>query len=892
METEGSINLNQPESLAGNISGSIDSGGVDLSHVGERFEVAEMTGNVRLAASINLDLQKLASVTGHAGEVVVHASGVTAHGVTMDDAEFRLAVADGTLAVHTSDVIVRDQPGRPLIHALASATVPLAPDAKIESRSTVLVTPSDSVFTLLGMPATKLDGHLFTEIDASCRVQDAAQPAAWSVIGNVRGRDMIVAGESIDDVDIHPTVRDGQISLPQFAIRWRDNVCELSANGSVGESISLSGEIQSNTVRVDDLAEIVSQFSGSRLRASGDSSIRGHFDFSSSPLQFVAGGDATLQNARYAGKWLGAANVQWNADPSSIVLTSASNDLLGGQYQLTATARDLDWTKTIVEGHFQNIKASRLVACSGLSLPASGTLQGGLRVTSIANLESLSGHAWLQSKNLSLNRLPLDIRQAEIKVDAGAVSVHSDGVLAAGRYGADGNAELAQLVRFFESETPRAIEQIPVTFEAKLSELAVHRVIAALDMPRETRRLRATISGDCVRTPAMFDGSRFCSLNGSLENVRWDRSLVSDRVAVNMAVHPSRVELESLRGHFADGRLSGKANIDFSGTPVGRFDFSANRINLRRATAPFVSADMSGTANVQVSGRIGPVISGRADVSVDHAVMSGLVVREARFPVDWSYSQASQIARWQCRAGVVGVGGGRVHIASEGNFDRSLSMATSMRIEHVDTSKLLQGSSAGAGVIDGKVTLGAKRARDAKNFVGHFDLEMSNINAMELPVMDELSSLVRLAPSRPGNGQDGGYVYGRIAGGLVQVEELAISQSTVQVLMSGTATLDGRLDFDVTASTESDGPADQLLEMADSPIMMATAAPIAMVAKANELLKDRVVHVHVGGTSARPTLRLQPGKQLSQDAVRFFLSSSLGSNVAQAVGPQNRPSRR
>lgn len=891
-ETRGSIDPNHLESLAGTVTASISCDGVDLNQIGERFGVPEMNGNVRLSGSLNSDLQQLASRSGFAADVIVNTRGVTAHGVTMDDAEFRLDIADGTAMLHTSDVVLRDQPGRPLLHSVASVKVPLDSHAEIQSRVTVSVTPSDSVPTLLGMPTTPLQGNLLSEINATCRVQDAAEPAAWTASGHLRGRDLVIASESIDDFDINPALRAGEISVPQFALRWRDNLCKLSAHGSVGDSISVTGAIQSNTVRVEDLAELVSRFSGSPLRASGNATVGGHFQLCSSPLQFVASGDANIQNARYAGKRVGAAQLRWNADPTSFVLTSSSNDLLGGQYQVTATARDLDWTNTIVEGQFQNIQASRLVACSGISLPSSGTLSGGLRVTSIANLESLRGDAWLQSKNLSLKRLPLDIRQAAIKVDAGVVSVHSEGVLASGRYAAVGNTELARLVRFFEPEAARPLAQIPLTFEAKLSELAVHRVIAALDLPRETRRLRATISGDCVRTPAMFDGSRFCSLNGSLEKVRWDRSLVSDRVAVTMAVHPSRVELENLSGHFADGRLSGKASVDFSSTPVGRFDLSANRVNLRRATAPFLSADMSGTANVQVSGRIGPVISGRADVSVDHAVMSGLVVREARFPVDWSYSQASQIARWQCRAGVVGVGGGRVHIASEGNFDRSLSMATSMRIERVDTSKLLQGSSSGAGVIDGNVTLNAKRARDPKNVVGRFDLEMSNINALELPVMDELSSLVRLAPSRPGNGQDGGYVYGRIAGGLVHVEELAISQSTVQVLMSGSATMDGRLDFDVTASTESNGPADQLLEMADSPIMMATAAPIAMVAKANELLKDRVVHVHVGGTSARPTLRLQPGKQLSQDAVRFFLSSSLGANVAQAVGPQNRPSRR
>ncbi|WP_442505703.1 AsmA-like C-terminal region-containing protein [Novipirellula sp. SH528] len=892
LSTKGTLDTTSSDPLIGSVTGSIASDGVDLNQASKRFGFADLRGKVGVTASFDVDLKQLASPHAHRGNVVLHTNGIAGRGLFLDDVAMQLDIVDGTVRLDSSEIVLRDRLKRQLVHAKATANVPLSLDEIIESQLLVSLTPSDSVPALLGIPTTQLRGALHSELNASCPVQNASVPAAWDAIASLRGRNMNVAGEALEDFDVDPTLHKGEITIPQFALRWRDNICQLAAKGKVGDSISLEGEIKSNAVRIDDLANIVSRFSGTRLRASGSTTIGGQFRITTSPMTFVASGNADVQNARLAGTKLGQAQLRWNADPSSFVFTSSSADLLGGRYQATATARDLDWTKTVVEGQFQGIETSRLVGCSGIAIDSTGTLDGGLQITSIASLESVTGNAWLRSKNVSAQRLPIEIRNATIKVELGAVSVQSEGGLASGRYSATGNTNLARLVEFFESEKVRPIEQIPITFEAKLSDLAVHRVIAAFDLPRDARRLRATVSGECVRTPAMLNGSRLCSLNGSVENVRWDRSPISDRVAVSVAVHSSRVELENLSGHFADGRLSGKASVDFSSTPVGRFDFSANRVNLRRATAPFASADMSGTANVQVSGRIGPVISGRADVSVDHAVMSGLVVREARFPVDWSYSQSSNVARWQCRAGVVGIGGGRVHIASEGNFDRSLSMATSVRLERIDTSKLLQGSSSGAGVIDGTVTLNAKRARDPKNLVGRFDLELSNIKALELPVMDELSSLVRLAPSRPGNGKDGGYVFGRISGGLVHVEELAISQSTVQVIMSGNATIDGRLDFDVTASTESNGPADQLLEMANSPIMMATAAPIALVAKANELLKDRVVHVHVGGTSARPTLRLQPGKQLSQDAVRFFLSSSLGADVAQAVGPQQRPSRR
>jgi hypothetical protein len=169
-------------------------------------------------------------------------------------------------------------------------------------------------------------------------------------------------------------------------------------------------------------------------------------------------------------------------------------------------------------------------------------------------------------------------------------------------------------------------------------------------------------------------------------------------------------------------------------------------------------------------------------------------------------------------------------------------------------------------------------------------LELSQIQSFELPGSESFMQLVKL-PTLSGpavNRQDGATIDGRMAGGLLHVDSLALSKSGLLVLMDGTSTLDGRLDLNVTAFTNQSGPADGLLAFADSPVMLAVSAPVALVAKANEAIKDRVIHVHVGGTSAHPTLRLQPAKNLSQDALRFFLASTLGSPAANMAIRQQK----
>ena len=74
--------------------------------------------------------------------------------------------------------------------------------------------------------------------------------------------------------------------------------------------------------------------------------------------------------------------------------------------------------------------------------------------------------------------------------------------------------------------------------------------------------------------------------------------------------------------------------------------------------------------------------------------------------------------------------------------------------------------------------------------------------------------------------------------------------------------------------------------------MLAAPAPVTLLIKANEAMKDRVIHIHVGGTGARPMLRLQPGKTLSQDALRFFVAGTLGNRAADIALRQQRQSVR
>ncbi len=894
--SSGSVSLDDLLHVDGEVKGSVESDGVSLDAIAKRFHLPASQGHIDLSSDFQVSLADLTASNATPSDAIALAVSIKSSGVAvgefwLQDSAAYLTMRNGVAIAQWKDAVVFDSTATRIASCDASVRVPLDAAQSLSSELRLSLSPTASLARFIGVDDEGWRGIGVAKVAASCVVGEVTTPDAWTSTASLACRDLAFANESIADTGATIAIRDGRVTVPPFQVQWQENVLRLSADGTVGEPVAISGQIAGERLDLSSVADLASRFSRTPLPLTGVASLGGEFRLTAMPFNFAASGSVALQDAFYANSKIGQASVGWKADRSGVQLRSSSDRFFGGSFDVVANAKDLDWTQTVVEGRFQNLQASRLAALVDGNLPVTGSLDGGLSVTSIASLETLAGRAWVSSRGVSVHRIPLEIRSANVSIQASEISAAIEGVVADGQFRSAASGRLSDIKAFAET-SDRDLARVPIVAHGKVVDLPIESLTRQIQLPNELRTLGGKLNASFVRDPAMLDGRSLVTASGSVSELRLNRVRLSDRILGDVTVYGDRIELRRIDGRFADGRLSGKADVRLESTPTGTFDFSAMRINLRRAAAAAGSQPISGSGSVQIRGRIGQVLSGRADVSLSHGLFAGLSIPDASFPIDWSYSQPSKVARWQCCAGMISAGGGTVRVSSEGSVGNALDMTTHARIERVDSAKLMQGKSVGAGTISGTVNLQAKRARSPKQFSGDYQLTLANVSTMEIPVLDQLPSMVSLSPPRPGQGQDGGTVRGRLAGGLVHVDELAIAQSNVQVLMSGNATLDGRLNFDLTASTQSSGPADSLLDLADSPLMLAAPAPIALIAKANDLLKDRVVHVHVGGNAARPTLRLQPGKQLGQDAVQFFLKSSFGNVPASVANRSSQSTRR
>ena len=618
----------------------------------------------------------------------------------------------------------------------------------------------------------------------------------------------------------------------------------------------------------------------------GQSDVRGEFHLDAATMRWNAGGIAEIRGPRVGAMALGDATVRVSAVPDRCVVTADSPDLWGGSVRGTATMTAFDPQTTEVNLKLTDLDVSRLIKLSGQRIDATGRVSADVHLGGITAVDSIVADAKITTRGVSVGGIAVQCDRAEVRVGDMAADVEIAARTLGGEVSLAAATRIVPLMEFAKTKS-MDLGKLPVTIRGDVRQISLRRLMASMPATRQTRIVDGSVSASLVRDAAAIGDGLLCRARATLDSLSLRRARVTDRITASLRVSPTTLFLDSITGRLAGGAVGGRGQLSMPGggsPPRGWVRLTANRVDLQTAAAPAgrVAGSVSGHGSVKIDAKIGRRVTGRALVTALHPSACGLNVRATRLPIDWSFDVGSGRSSWRMRSGLVDAGHGKIHLSTAGQYDRSLTMQLTADLDRIETAKLTRGGGVDAGTIDGVVRLAAKRARAIDDLTGRFDVRLSQIESMRLPVMSDLQKFLGGIGRMDGRrrGQDHGRLRGRLSGGLVHVEELAITQSGVSVLIDGTATTAGRLNLEVTAATGSVGPADGVTALVDSPLMLAAPAPVALLVKANQAMKDRVVHVHVGGTASRPMLRLQPGKQLTQDAVRFFLMSQFGAGVA------------
>lgn len=696
---------------------------------------------------------------------------------------------------------------------------------------------------------------------------------------------IMMGGCDLADQQVPFVIANGQLRLAPTTLRLANDSVSLTVAAKANERLEVDAQLQSSPIELAKLGIFAARYSSKPIPIGGLASIDGKLRCNAKSMQWTASGSSQLQHATYAGVNVGSTQMDWTANPDQLILRTISPDFLGGRYDLTARAEQLDWTTAIIQAEFDDISVARLSGIAGIEMPVTGKLSGAAEISHFDSAANLRGAAKLTANGLSIYRVPIELQDSSLTIANGSCDLKTGCRMLGGSLTAGAKASLQPMIDFAGSAEPQ-ISQIPMTFDAKVNNISVKRLASAARLPAAYRAVGGQISASLVRSSATAGEGLLCEATAVADSISLRRAKLTDVVTATVHIKPRQIELQSINGNFAGGRLSGRGEYMFADAGRGWARLAVDGINLRRLATPLGRSfqTASGTASVKLDARINRSITGRMLVSASHPSVSDLNVRAVRLPIDLSMTPSTGRLAWKMRSGLVEAGNGEINLSSSGDFRQSLNMQLAANFDRVDTSKLTRRGGFDAGIVDGSIRMWAKRADDVQDLAGTFEVNLSRIKSLEVPLLDGLQTFAQSIDLTGGSdAQNSGYLVGRLAGGMVHVDEFSLAQNNVQVLIDGTATMAGHLNLNVTASTGSMGPADGLATLANSPLLLAAPAPVTLLIKANEAIKDRVVNVHVSGTADRPLMRLQPGKQLTQDALRFFIGSQFGSNIASAT---------
>ena len=861
---------NLAESLAGQLDVSVTSDGVSLDQFREMLPQHTLQGRVDAGARLHVPLATVADLRSYKAKAYVRARDVAANQIVVAPSQLTLELTDGKATCRLDGATLTNPKTRETTVLGLGATAQLVPAGDIAANTSVDSLTLATIGQLLGVPMKDCGGSLSAQASAKAPLSQAADLGSWLVTGRLNGDQLVIAGEAIHECHGDLRIENKEISAANLRVGWRDNKLLANATGHLIEPTRIAGKLRVGPVNLSDVSQVLSRYSSSPLPLTGAASLDGNFSADLARQVWQATGRLDADHLRFAHTKIGSSQLEWSADPSGAKLRAASDRCLGGSFEVTATMNQLDWTNAVIAGKCEGVQVPRLVSLAGSPVASTGSLSGQFQLTSLASPSTLKGRAQIQTHGVSVQQVPVESFQGLVQLAQGTATLVGKGNIGGGELDAKAKANLESLIEFGK-QSPQKLSQLPVEGSIRLAKLPIKRCVQFVKQERQLRPLTGFINAEVSRKSSDAEKGIVASGSASLKSVRWGPAVMSEQLTAEFVVDGVALDVRQINGKLAGGRVLGRAKVAIDQPSKGTFQVALNRADLRRLTRPLGKATptIGGTADVSLEGRLGQQITGRAMLAMDRVTVDSLAVKRVRVPVTWSVNPHALSARWNTRDARIEIGGGSIRTKAEGRWSNGLDLTLTSQMRRIDTGKLTRVNSSSAGIIDGTVRLRARRADSPNDFVGNFDIKLSQVKAFEMPVLSDMTRLISIGPSA----SDGdGTIRGRIGGGIVRLDHMQLAAANARVLINGTATFAGRLNMDVTATTGQEGPADALLELADSPLMLAAPAPVALIAKANKALKNRVVHVQISGSATNPMLRLNPGKQLGQQAIQFFLT--------------------
>ncbi len=832
------------------------------------------SGRVRGAARVAIPLATILNPATFQIEGAVDATGVSINEVVVADGRVQVLLDSGMAAITGQGIRLHDTVANRSFSLDTSVQAGLEPASELRAELKMSDLAAATVSRVAGLSIGEVDGTFSAHAFAACPIHHVDDVEMWRGWADFRVDSIRVNNELLADCEARCEAEAGELTLQKLHGFFAGG--EVFGGGSIAltQPYVFRGEVALHGASIDTVTRIMKN--SPKAIAGGNADLSAVADGEIATQRWQARGTIRGSDLHVGSRELTETRLDFVASPNTLVVATPPKGFLGGDLHVTASlaASAADIRGPHVTGTIADIPVPVIAKLAGFNEATDGLVSCEFEANSCGDLSRLQANVLARSDAVAIRNTSIKNITGRIELASGQGHLGLGADAFGGRLSLEADTLVNELVRLTPAEW-QDLSQLPVDASASVTNVRLHQLWPVLGQQNTLRPLKGIVNATVNRGAAERHQTIIANAQVVLRDLRWDNVLWSNQLRAGLVLGQNSLELRELTGPLAGGRLTGRGKVTLDAARNGAFELTATRVSLGKLLVPVDRAGelADGLVSCRMQGRLGRRPSGRGFVAMDRGEVGPITFGQLRVPVDWSMDLAAKSVQWRTTNAGLELGGGRVITNAKGRWNGKLDMSLASTARRVDTGRILKrGFSSGGGFLDGTMRMTARRASGPEDFIGTFDATLSDAQSLQMPVLSNMTKFLGSLPTA--TSFDESKIKGRLGNGIVHLDRVTMSAADAQILVEGTATLKGRLNLQVMAQTSQSGPADKLLELVDSPLMLAAPAPIAIVAKANDALKDRVIHLRIAGTTARPAVRLEPTRQLGQEAVKFFMNQT------------------
>ena len=589
-----------------------------------------------------------------------------------------------------------------------------------------------------------------------------------------------------------------------------------------------------------------------------------------SPWNVQSSGESLFENLRFDKSKLSNIQSKWSFDSSKLEAMELSLEGFGGTATLEADKSQEDELVFKID----DLELGELAAFRKLPAEFSGNVSGKAKVQNWQSPNQLSFSVTGESEQIRVANARLNRATGSATLSNGGKDLEYAFAcqLIDGKLEGSGKTKLDSVTDPFSSTFP---------LNVKLSNGRLNRLVEAISQSptKELKELqgRVSVSMDWEVTPGKYPkGSGLVSL----DDIKYRNRLVSRKISSEISLNDGIMQLKRISADLQQGEISGNATIPLVGNTNGNYQLAVRNFSLPRLLHVLIDdpVEASGLVNARIAGRVGRTITGSGTLGVSQAGLFGVASESLKIPIRFRVEPFRARARIEMPKTRVKAFRGTIDGSAKLEIGNRLQFETKLDLGNLDSQTFIRSLTgyrkSGNGKLGGSLELSARNFRSEKDLTGSFRGELKQSSALSLPLLDQLSRFLGNAGTLRNESFESDAIDLTMSKGRIDIRQFRLQNALTSILITGSAWLNGKLDLEVAARVERINQPTLIDQLAGSPIARAVGPQAAFFAQAADFLSERIVFLDVTGTASRPQFRLNPGKQLREEAIRYFLRGS------------------